>query len=190
MKNVMSKMNLPNKLTCLRILLVPLFMICLLCFVNFDNIILKILPLIIFVAASVTDALDGHIARRDNLITDFGKFMDPLADKILVNAALICFVQLNLLAAWIVVVIISREFLVSGFRMLAAKKGITIAANIWGKLKTVSQMILVILILLKYAGILAITEMLIMPFIIIVVALTIVSAVTYLTCNKKIIETM
>lgn len=186
----MKKLNLPNKLTLLRILLVPVFILLLMGFQNSESTILKILPLIVFAFASFTDLLDGYIARRDNLITDFGKFMDPLADKILVNSALICFIELKMLAAWIVIVIIAREFIISGFRMLAAKKGITIAANIWGKLKTVSQMALVIIMLLSYANIMNFTEILITPLIVIVVVLTIVSAVTYIYANKKVIETM
>jgi len=186
----MKKLNLPNKLTLLRILLVPVFILLLMGFQNSESTILKILPLIVFAFASFTDLLDGYIARRDNLITDFGKFMDPLADKILVNSALICFIELKMLAAWIVIVIIAREFIISGFRMLAAKKGITIAANIWGKLKTVSQMALVIIMLLSYANIMNFTEVLITPLIVIVVVLTIVSAVTYIYANKKVIETM
>lgn len=186
----MKKLNLPNKLTLLRVLLVPVFILLLMGFQNSESTFLKILPLIVFAFASLTDLLDGHIARRDNLITDFGKFMDPLADKILVNSALICFIELKMLAAWIVIVIIAREFIISGFRMLAAKKGITIAANIWGKLKTVFQMTLVLVMLLNYASVLNFTEILITPLIVIVVVLTIVSAVTYIYSNKKVIETM
>lgn len=102
----------------------------------------------IFLVASITDFVDGYLARSRNMVTDLGKFMDPLADKLLITSALLCFVQLGLLSSWVVMVILAREFIVSIFRAVAANKGIVIAASIWGKLKTNSQMIMVILILL------------------------------------------
>lgn len=186
----MIKMNLPNKLTVLRVLLVPVFILVLLLSNNSDVKFFRILPLIIFVAAAITDTLDGYIARKHKLITDFGKFMDPLADKLLVCAALICFIEIKYISSWIVILIISREFIISGFRMLAASKGITIAANMWGKLKTVVQMILVIIILCDFADILNFLSALITPFIVLTILLTIISGFTYIYDNKKVIKNM
>jgi CDP-diacylglycerol--glycerol-3-phosphate 3-phosphatidyltransferase len=144
--NWFKSLNLPNQLTVIRVLLIPFFLF----FLYISGGIFKFLPLLIFAGAALTDAIDGHIARRDGLVTDFGKFMDPLADKLLTLAAFIAFVEIGYLSAWVVVVIISREFLVSGFRTLAASKGVTIAANAWGKIKTVFQMILIIAVLMNF----------------------------------------
>lgn len=130
-------MNLANKLTVLRMILVPVFLIC----AMFNTFTGNIIALAIFIIASVTDKLDGYIARSRNQITNFGKFMDPLADKLLVTCALIILVEKNIIPAWVVVVIIAREFVVSGLRTLAASQGVVIAASNWGKLKTVIQMI-------------------------------------------------
>ena len=137
-------LNTPNKLTLLRICLVPIFVLFLL-WTNFPYHF--IWALLIFIAASVTDAIDGHLARKHHLITDFGKFLDPLADKILVVSALVCFVEMGLCSAVVVVIVIAREFLVSALRLVAGGDGNVIAASIWGKLKTISQMIAVIYIL-------------------------------------------
>ncbi len=137
-------MNLPNKLTTGRILLVPFFVAALL----LDFPAGDIAALVIFAAASITDLLDGKIARKRNLVTDFGKFADPLADKILVLAALLCFVQNGLCDCVAVIIVLFREFSVTSIRLIAASKGKVVAANIWGKVKTVSQMIAVIAILL------------------------------------------
>ncbi|MBO6159143.1 MAG: CDP-diacylglycerol--glycerol-3-phosphate 3-phosphatidyltransferase [Firmicutes bacterium] len=134
-------MNLPNKLTILRVLLVPVY--CVLYLYG-----LKIPALIVFALASFTDLLDGKIARSTHQVTDFGKFMDPLADKLLVGSAMICFVQDGAVAAWVVVILIGREFVISGFRLVAATKGIVIAADIWGKIKTVVQMAAIVALLL------------------------------------------
>ena len=112
--------------------------------------------LAIFVAASVTDWFDGHLARKYNLITNFGKFMDPLADKLLVCSAMICMIELDRLPAWVVIIIIGREFIISGFRLIAAENGIVIAANYWGKFKTVSQMIMIILLIVDFGGVFAV----------------------------------
>ena len=131
----MKKMNLPNKLTMLRILLVPAVIACILIDFPFHFLAAGVL----FGVASITDALDGRIARRDNLITDFGKFADPLADKILVISVLVCFVKLGLCGAVPLIIIIFREFAVTSVRLVAAAKGKVIAANMWGKVKTVSQ---------------------------------------------------
>ena len=137
----MKNMNLPNKLTMLRVILIPFFVVCELIPYSWG----KWAALVIFVAASITDKLDGTIARKYNLITNFGKFMDPLADKLLVCSAMICFVGLGTLAPWIVIIIVAREFIISGFRLIAAENGRVIVAGIWGKAKTVVQMIMCIL---------------------------------------------
>ncbi len=142
-------MNLPNKLTVLRMILVPFFVLALLW--PFPHHFL--IALIIFGAASYTDHLDGMLARKHNQITDFGKFMDPLADKILVISALVCFVSLGLCDVWLVLLIIAREFMVTSIRLVAAGKGSVIAANNWGKAKTVSQIIAIcVILLLQYIG--------------------------------------
>lgn len=142
-------MNLANKLTIIRIILVPVFLV----FLNLSSIPYgALLATLVFVIASITDKLDGYIARSRNEITNFGKFMDPLADKLLVTSAFISLVELNFIPAWAVIIIIAREFAVSGLRTLAASDGTVIAASWWGKIKTVIQMIAIILLLLK-AGI-------------------------------------
>lgn len=142
-------MNLPNKLTVLRMILVPFFVLALLW--PFPHHFL--IALIIFGAASYTDHLDGMLARKHNQITDFGKFMDPLADKILVISALVCFVSLGLCDVWLVLLIIAREFMVTSIRLVAAGKGSVIAANNWGKAKAVSQIVAIcVILLLQYIG--------------------------------------
>ena len=138
----MKKMNLPNKLTILRILLVPFIMAAILIDFPFHDLVAGLL----FGAAAITDAFDGKIARRDNLITDFGKFADPLADKILVISVLVCFVQLGRCGAVPVCIILFREFAVTSVRLVAAANGKVIAANLWGKVKTVSQIIAIVAI--------------------------------------------
>ena len=139
-------MNLANKLTMIRIFLVPVFLV----FITVKDIPYgSIIATVIFIIASLTDQLDGYIARSRNQITNFGKFMDPLADKLLVTAALVSLVELKLVPGWAVVVILTREFAVSGLRTLAASDGIVIAASWWGKIKTVTQMIAIIILLLK-----------------------------------------
>lgn len=137
-------MNLPNKLTVLRMMMVPFFVGALL----WQELPHRyLIALILFAAASYTDHLDGKIARSRNLITNFGKFMDPLADKILVISALVCFVSLGLINPWWTLIIIAREFLVTSLRLVAADEGMVIAANRWGKAKTVSQIVAILLIL-------------------------------------------
>lgn len=139
------KMNLPNRLTILRVLLIPFFVAFMLIpDVPYGNYI----AVAIFIVASLTDLADGKIARKYNLVTNFGKFMDPLADKLLVCAALICLVETGQLAAWMVIVIISREFIISGFRLVAADNGVVIAASYWGKFKTTFQMLMIIVLVL------------------------------------------
>lgn len=138
-------MNLPNKLTLLRVILVPFFVFFLLTdIVPFS----KVIALVIFIAASITDALDGHIARSRNLITTFGKFLDPLADKVLVIAALVCFCELGIVGSVPLLIIITREFMVSGLRLVTANEGVVVAAGIWGKLKTAFTMVAEVVILL------------------------------------------
>ena len=142
-------MNLPNKLTLGRIILVPFFVAALL--IPFP--LHTLAALLLFIAASVTDLLDGKIARKNHLVTDFGKFADPLADKILVLSALLCFVQLDWCDCVAVIVVLFREFAVTSIRLIAASKGKVVAANIWGKVKTVTQMVAIITILvLRSAG--------------------------------------
>ena len=175
-------MNLPNTLTTIRmILIVPFVMI------------RQITPdgngrfaaLAIFIIASMTDFLDGYIARKNHLVTNFGKFMDPLADKLLVSAAMICLVSMDRLPAWMVIIIISREFAISGFRLIAADNGIVIAASWWGKFKTVSQMIMIILLIANLGGIFTILEQI---FMWVALILTVVSLADYIWKNKKVLN--
>ena len=133
-------MNTPNKLTVIRMVLVPVFML----FMGFCNIGMQIAGLVIFIIASITDWLDGYLARRDGLVTNFGKFMDPLADKMLTTAAFLVLMDMGYVSAWVLLIILFREFLVSGIRLIAVGEGKVIAASIWGKAKTVSQMIAII----------------------------------------------
>lgn len=141
-------MNLPNKLTILRVILIPFFVFFLISpfFDGYGNYI----ALAIFIIASLTDMADGKIARKYNLVTNFGKFMDPLADKLLVCSAMICLVEIDRLAAWIVIVIIAREFIISGFRLVASDNGIVIAASYCGKFKTTFQMLMIIALILDF----------------------------------------
>ena len=175
-------MNLPNKLTVLRVLLIPFFVL----FTLVDLVpgYSKYIAVLIFIAASLTDLLDGKIARKYNLVTNFGKFMDPLADKLLVCAALICLVSEKLLPAWMVIIIISREFIISGFRLVASDNGLVIAASYWGKFKTTFQMLIIIVLLLDFGGIFdLIGQILIWAALI----LTVVSLADYLIKNKHVI---
>lgn len=139
----------------------------------------------IFVIASITDWFDGYLARKNHLVTNFGKFMDPLADKLLVCSAMICLIELDRLPAWIVIVIIAREFIISGFRLIAAENGIVIAANYWGKFKTVSQMIMIILLLLDLGGAFDILGEI---FIWLSLALTVISLITYIWQNRSVLS--
>ena len=176
------KMNLPNKLTLLRVLMIPFFVF----FLLYDKLGYtgRIIALVLFCAASFTDYLDGHIARKYHLVTNFGKFMDPLADKLLVCSALICFVGKGQLAAWIVIIIIAREFIISGFRLVASDNGVVIAANYWGKFKTVSQMIMIILIILDLDVLHILTQI----FIWIALALTLISLEEYIRQNIGVLK--
>ena len=177
-------MNLPNKLTMVRVLLIPFFVFFLLSSIPGKDII----ALIFFIVASLTDFLDGRIARKYNLITDFGKFMDPLADKLLVCSAMICLIELGRIPAWIVCVIVAREFAISGFRLIAADNGIVIAASYWGKFKTTFQMIMVILMILNLSN--PVMQTLTQIIMWIALPLTIVSLVDYIMKNKKVISQM
>jgi CDP-diacylglycerol--glycerol-3-phosphate 3-phosphatidyltransferase len=178
-------MNLPNKLTIIRVLFIPFFMF----FIMNDSIrYAPIIALAIYIVASLTDTLDGYIARKYKLITDFGKFMDPLADKLLVTASLICFVELGFISSWIAMVIIARELIITGFRTLAASKGTTLAANNWGKLKTIFQMITIILVLFLNAGLpydLWIVTTILWA---ITVILTLLSGTIYIWENKSVLK--
>lgn len=175
-------MNLPNKLTLLRVVLIPVFVVLLL-LEGGQNYTLRIAALIVFCIASFTDFLDGQIARRNNLVTNFGKFMDPLADKLLVCSALICMIELGQLPSWYVLTVIAREFIISGFRLVAADNGIVIAASWWGKFKTTFQMFTVILLILNIPALHTVT--LIIAGIAFV--LTLVSLLDYIMKNHKVI---
>lgn len=175
-------MNLPNKLTILRVIMIPFFVFFLLSGVGGSA--SKWIALVIFAAASITDTLDGYIARRDNLITDFGKFMDPLADKLLVCSAMICMIPLGKLQAWFVIVIIAREFIISGFRLVAADNDIVIAASYWGKSKTVSQMFMLILLIADLGGAF---NMIAQVLIWVSLVLTIVSLIDYIAKNVQVL---
>ncbi|POP34553.1 CDP-diacylglycerol--glycerol-3-phosphate 3-phosphatidyltransferase [Lactonifactor longoviformis] len=176
-------MNTPNKLTCLRVIMIPFFVFFML--TDAAGSAGKWIALVLFIVASLTDTLDGYLARRDNLVTNFGKFMDPLADKLLVCSALICFVETGKLHAWLVIIIISREFIISGFRLIASDNGIVIAASYWGKFKTVSQMIMTILLIADLGGVFDIAETV---FIYLALILTVVSLVDYLWKNRQVIS--
>ena len=175
-------MNLPNKLTVLRICMIPFFVAALL-YEGGTSQNMRILADVLFIAASLTDLLDGKIARKYNLVTNFGKFMDPLADKLLVCSALICLIELGQLPAWMVIIIISREFIISGFRLVAADNGIVIAASYWGKFKTVFQMTAVILLIFNIPSLALLTNIVLAA----AVVLTVVSLADYIVKNRKVL---
>ena len=178
-------MNLPNKLTVVRVLMIPFFVWFMLPSLGGEMAASKWIALAIFCIASLTDLLDGKIARKYNLVTNFGKFMDPLADKLLVGAAMICLVEMGRLPAWIVIVIISREFIISGFRLIASDNGIVIAASYWGKFKTVFQMAMIIVLIAAFEGsVFAVVEQILIWVSLI---LTIVSLVDYIRKNKEVL---
>lgn len=177
-------MNLANKLTIFRVVLIVPFLIFL--FAHFGNGANNIIAAIIFVVASATDMLDGYVARKYNMITNFGKFMDPLADKLLVDLALISLAVLNRINVFIVIIIIAREFIISGFRLVAADKGNVIAASVWGKFKTIFQMIATFLLIIDFKGkpMIVITNI----FVYIALILTILSLIDYIYKNKNILK--
>lgn len=172
-------MNLPNKLTLFRVILIPVFLVLL--YFGFD-----IPALVVFVVASLTDLLDGKIARSKNLVTNFGKFADPLADKLLTCSAMIALSDLGRLAGWIVIVIIAREFIISGFRLVASDNNVVIAANYWGKFKTTFQMIMVILLIanIQIPAVVFVTK--VVTYIALI--LTIISLITYMTQNWDVMK--
>lgn len=174
-------MNLPNKLTMFRVILIPFFIVFLLVPITpYD----KWIALAIFIIASLTDLLDGKIARKYNLVTNFGKFMDPLADKLLVCSALICLIELNKIPSWMVILIIAREFVISGFRLIASDNGVVIAASYFGKFKTTFQMIAVCLMIADITALKLVTDIVLW----IAVVLTVVSLIDYLIKNKDVMK--
>ena len=193
-------MNLPNKLTVFRMILILPFVLLLLGGFHewgwftaiFGGILeyVDYIALAVFIIASLTDLIDGKIARKYDLVTNFGKFMDPLADKLLVCAAMICLVEMGRLEAWIVIVIISREFIISGFRLVASDKGVVIAASYWGKFKTTFQMVMICLLIVNngyflsgYTDALGIVTNIVTW---IALALTVVSLIDYVWKNRKL----
>ena len=177
-------MNLPNKFTIFRVIFIPFFVVFLL--LDPSNQTYRYIADAIFIIASLTDMLDGKIARKYNLVTNFGKFMDPLADKLLVSAAMICLIATGQLAAWIVIVIISREFIISGFRLIASDNGIVIAASYWGKFKTVFQMLMIIVLIANIQ--LPFFTVLGTILIYVALVLTIVSLIDYIVKNKDVLK--
>jgi CDP-diacylglycerol--glycerol-3-phosphate 3-phosphatidyltransferase len=168
----------------MRVILIPFFVFFLL--FKPEDFTFRLIADIIFVVASLTDMLDGKIARKYNLVTNFGKFMDPLADKLLVCSGLICLLDLNQLPAVVVIIIIAREFIISGFRLVAANNNIVIAANMWGKSKTVSQMALIIFSILNLKFMYS--DIITWILIVVATALTIISLVTYIAQNKQVLK--
>lgn len=217
METKKQKMNLPNRITLIRVLILPLIIVIpLLAKINSENNFLSqniiingviessrfnitwcnIIVLIIFVLASITDAIDGHIARSRNLVTDFGKFLDPLADKLLVTCAMLMLMEEGRLWGWVVAIILAREFAVTGLRSVAAANGTVIAASIYGKVKTISQMVMIVVLLLNNFpfSILYIHTGIYIPFDIIIVCfatlMTIISGVDYFIKNKSALKDM
>lgn len=197
------KMNLPNKLTMLRVIMVPFFVVFML--LSPSYVYFKWIAFALFVVASFTDLLDGKIARKYNLITNFGKFMDPLADKLLVSAALICLTSLGDIPAWMTIVIISREFIISGFRLIAAEKGVVIAASWWGKWKTAFTMVTLALMIIlvnahgfgpavpgaSFATQYGVYEVLVIISVVLLwisLILTVISLIDYLIKNKDVMK--
>ncbi len=184
-------MNLPNKITVFRIILIPVFLVVLLCdALPAEPEIRRYISALIFSVAAASDAADGYIARKYNLVTNFGKFMDPLADKLLVSSALIALTSLKdsyvVFPVWAAILIIAREFMITGFRTLAVEQNIVIAAGFWGKLKTIAQMIMIIVLLLNFKG-----KFFIYTGYVLVAAsvlLTVISAVDYMVKNKDVLK--
>ena len=178
----MKQMNTPNKLTLLRVIMIPFFVVFMLADLGSWS---KWAALIVFVVASMTDWLDGYLARRDHLVTDFGKFMDPLADKLLVCSALICLTDMDRIPSWVVIIIIGREFIISGFRLIASDNGVVIAAHYWGKANTACQMIMPIVLIADLGrGVYLLEQVLIYASLL----LTVISLVTYLWQNRKVLS--
>ena len=186
----MKNMNLPNKLTVFRMILIIPFVIVLLGgeagWFGDNRLVTDCIALGIFIVASLTDLLDGKIARKYNLVTNFGKFMDPLADKLLVCSALICMIELRELPAWMVIIIISREFIISGFRLVAANNDVVIAASYWGKFKTTFQMVMVCLMLINFGQLVSWGQVVTDVVMWVALALTVISLIDYLVKNKGV----
>lgn len=184
----MSKMNLPNKLTIFRVILIIPFILILLGnhagWFGEGRVMFDYIALAIFIIASLTDLVDGKIARKYNLVTNFGKFMDPLADKLLVCAAMIALVEMGRIPSWIVIIIISREFIISGFRLIASDNNVVIAASYWGKFKTTFQMIMVCLMIANIPQIQLLTNLVMW----IALVLTVISLADYLLKNKDVMK--
>ena len=176
-------MNLPNKITLFRVAMIPVFLV----FMLIPDIPYgKYIAAAVFIIAAVSDFLDGYLARKNNLVTNFGKFMDPMADKLLVSSALICFVELNLIPAWVVIIIISREFIISGFRLIASDNGVVIAASWWAKVKTNVQMIMSVMLIINLD--IPVINILEQIAIYLAVVLTIISLIEYLVKNKDVLK--
>ena len=186
----MSKMNLPNKLTIFRVILIVPFIILLLGgqagWFGENTFVTDMIALAIFIIASLTDLIDGKIARKYNLITDFGKFMDPLADKLLVCSAMIALIEMNRIPSWVVIIIIAREFIISGFRLIASDNGRVIAASYWGKFKTVFQMLMIIVLILDIQN--AGFQVLGVILTYVALVLTVVSLIDYIVKNKQVLK--
>ena len=178
-------MNLPNKLTILRVILIVPFVVFMLVPIGGDAVSMYT-AVAIFIVASLTDLLDGKIARKYNLVTNFGKFMDPLADKLLVAAALICLTANGRLSAWISIIIIRREFIICGFRLVASDNGVVIAASYWGKFKTTFQMVMIVMLILNYEN--NIYQLCAVAVTYIALILTIISLIDYLIKNKDVLK--
>ncbi|NLP16937.1 MAG: CDP-diacylglycerol--glycerol-3-phosphate 3-phosphatidyltransferase [Clostridiales bacterium] len=175
-------MNLPNRITIIRVFMIPLYLV----FMLIPQIPYgRYIAGVVFVIAALTDALDGYIARKHNLITNFGKFMDPLADKLLVCSALICFVEFHLMPGWIAIIIIAREFIVSGFRLIASDNGVVLAAGWWGKIKTNVQVVMSVMLTVNLDF--AFINVLEIIAIYLSLALTIISMMDYLIKNRRLL---
>lgn len=199
---MMSKMNLPNKLTLFRVVLIVPFILLLLGGYHqwgwfkavFGGILeyVDYIALAIFIIASLTDLADGKIARKYNLVTNFGKFMDPLADKLLVCGAMIALTEMGRIPSWVVIIIISREFIISGFRLIASDNHVVIAASYWGKFKTTFQMVMICLMIVNNGEFMAgnLTELNFVTNLVmwIALALTVISLVDYLIKNKDVMK--
>lgn len=175
-------MNLPNKLTLFRVILIPFFVT----FLLLENVhfTFRWIALALFCIASITDFFDGRIARKYNLITNFGKFMDPLADKLLVCSAMICLIEVGRIPSFVVVIIIAREFIISGFRLVASDNGVVIAASWWGKFKTFFQMVMVIMMICDFSCLAILTKIVMW----IALVLTVISLLDYLLKNKRVLK--
>ena len=188
----MKAMNLPNKLTLFRVFLIVPFVVALLGghegWFGVSSTVADWIALALFILASLTDFVDGWIARKYNLVTNFGKFMDPLADKLLVGAALVALVEMERIPGWIVIVIISREFIISGFRLIAADSNVVIAASYWGKFKTVFQMVMVCLMIATLGTVWVWMKWLTDICMWIALALTVISLVDYILKNKGVLS--